>query len=126
MLSQAGRAGWALQVQGFGRAPQARVSVLPPHVAWADTWHCHLGHGGNSRIRLPSLQGTVLSFPLCPSTAEGFRLGTPFLLCSPEMAPRQQGAQEGLGSCLSCRLELVREILQPQERMESTWGPAAP
>lgn len=68
----------------------------------------------------------MLSFPLCPGTAEGFRLDTPLLLCSPEMALWQQRAQEGLGSPLSCKLELVREILQPQERMEITWGPAAP
>lgn len=78
------------------------------------------GTSRNIRIRLPSLQGTVLSFPLCPSSAEGFRLDTPFLLCSPEMALWQRRAQEGLGSCLSCSLELVREILQPHERMENT------
>lgn len=74
-------------------------------------------------MRLPSLQ---LSFPPCPSTAEVFRLDTPPLLCSPEMALWQQRAQEGLGSSLSCRLELVREIWQPQERMGNTWGPSAP
>lgn len=38
----------------------------------------------------------MLSFPLCPGTAEGFRLDTPLLLCSPEMALWQQRAQEGL------------------------------
>lgn len=84
------------------------------------------GASKNCGIRLPSLQGMVLSFPLCPSTAEGSRLDTPLLPCSPEMVLWQRSAQEGLWSSLCCRLELVREVLQPQERMENTWGLAAP
>lgn len=61
----------------------------------------------------PSLQGMVLSFTLCPSAAVVGPGWTP-LFCCAEMFPWQRGPWEGLGSNLSCGLELERGVLQPQ------------